>query len=59
VTFAEGFVDDDDCGFIKTGEGVDIADDEEQLALVFSSANSINSSMNNSDSPVETLMAIP
>ena len=58
MTFAEGFVDDD-CGLIKTGEGVDIADDEEQLALVFSSANSINSSMNNSDSPVETLMAKP
>ena len=36
-----------------TGEGVEAADDKEELADMFSSANSIRSSKISSDSPVK------
>jgi hypothetical protein len=45
---------DEEAALWNTGDGVDIIDDEDDEA--FSSANSINSSMSRSDSPVDTLM---
>jgi hypothetical protein len=42
-----------------TGEGVEPADDKEELADMFSSANSIRSSKISSDSPVDTFIEKP